>query len=125
MYRRPTRPPTFVRMDQPLTPAEFERIDLRVGRVVEAREFPEARIPAYRLAIDFGPELGVLASSARITDRYAPAELVGRQVVAVVNFPPRQIGPVLSRCLVLGSLSDGGVSLLAPDHEVPPGSRIG
>jgi tRNA-binding protein len=112
-------------MEQPLSPAEFERVDLRVGRVVEAHDFPEARIPAIRLAIDFGPELGVLRSSARITDRYAPAELVGRQVVAVVNFPPRQIGPVLSRCLVLGSLSAEGVSLLAPDHEVPPGSRIG
>jgi tRNA-binding protein len=112
-------------MDQLLSPAEFERVDLRVGRVVEARDFPEARIPAVQLYIDFGPDLGVLHSSARIVDRYAPAELVGRQVVAVVNFPPRQIGPVLSRCLVLGTLSEGGVSLLAPDHDVPPGTSIG
>src|SRR5262245_49150817 len=98
---------------------------MRVGVVVDAREFPEARRPAYQLRIDFGP-LGIKRSSAQITGRYAPADLIGRRVVAVVNFPPKQIGPFVSEVLVLGAYDEAGdVILLAPDFEVAPGSRIG
>ena len=105
--------------------ADFERVDMRVGVVVDAREFPEARRPAYQLWVDFGP-LGVKRSSAQITARYAPAELIGRRVVAVVNFPPKQIGPFVSEVLVLGAYDEAGdVVLLAPDAAVAPGSRIG
>ncbi len=105
--------------------SDFEKVDIRVGRVAEAREFPEARRPAYRLWIDFGP-LGVKRSSARITRHYRPQDLVGRQVIAVVNFPPKQIGPFVSEVLVLGAYDDAGeVVLLRPDHPVAPGSRIG
>jgi tRNA-binding protein len=104
---------------------EFARVDMRAGVVVDAREFPEARQPAYKLWVDFGP-LGVKTSSAQITDRYAPAELIGRQVVAVVNFPPKRIGPFTSEVLVLGAYTEGGhVVLLRPDDEVSPGARIG
>src|SRR5688572_16693095 len=106
-----------------LTWAEFEKVDMRVGMVVHAQEFPEARQPAYKLWVDFGP-LGVKRSSAQITRRYAPAELVGRRVVAVVNFPPKQIGPFVSEVLVLGAYDEAGdVILLAPDGDVAPGSR--
>ena len=108
-----------------ITWGDFERVDMRVGVVVDAREFPEARRPAYKLWVDFGP-LGVKRSSAQITRRYAPAELVGRRVVAVVNFPPKQIGPFVSEVLVLGAYDEAGdVILLAPDLDVAPGSRIG
>lgn len=105
--------------------ADFERVDLRVGVVVDAQPFPEARRPAYRLSIDFGA-LGLKRSSARITDRYRPEELVGRQVIAVVNFPPKRIGPLVSEVLVLGAYTEAGdVVLLRPDVEVTPGSKIG
>jgi len=109
----------------PIAWEDFARVDMRVGVVVRAEPFPEARKPAYRLWIDFGP-LGRKQSSAQITTRYRPEELVGRQVVCVVNFPPKRIGPFLSEVLVLGAY-DGGrdVVLLRPDHEVEPGSRIG
>ena len=108
-----------------ITWGDFERVDMRVGVVVDAQEFPEARRPAYKLWVDFGP-LGVKRSSAQITRRYAPAELVGRRVVAVVNFPPKQIGPFVSEVFVLGAYDAADdVILLAPDVEVPPGSRIG
>jgi tRNA-binding protein len=108
-----------------ITWGDFERVDLRVGVVVDAQEFPEARRPAYKLWVDFGP-LGVKRSSAQITRRYAPAALIGRRVVAVVNFPPKQIGPFVSEVLVLGAYDEAGdVILLAPDFEVAPGSRIG
>jgi tRNA-binding protein len=104
---------------------DFERVDMRVGVVVDAQEFPEARRPAYKLWIDFGP-LGVKRSSAQIAARYRPADLVGRSVVAVVNFPPKQIGPFVSEVLVMGAYTDTGeVVLLRPDSEVAPGSRIG
>ncbi len=104
---------------------DFWKVDMRVGRVIEAAEFPEARSPAYRLQIDFGPELGIKESSAQITKLYRPEGLVGRQVVAVVNFPPKQIGPMLSEVLVLGvELDEGRVPLLTVDREVPIGSRI-
>jgi len=108
-----------------ITWGDFERVDMRVGVVVDAREFPEARRPAYKLWVDFGP-LGVKRSSAQITRRYAAAELIGRRVVAVVNFPPKQVGPFVSEVLVLGAYDDAGeVILLAPDFEVAPGARIG
>jgi len=103
---------------------QFLAVDMRVGRITGVRDFPEARKPAWRLEIDFGPEIGVKRSSAQITN-YAPEELEGRLIVAVVNFPPRQIGPVRSEVLCLGaSDEDGRVILLAPDAEVPLGSRI-
>jgi len=103
---------------------QFLAVDMRVGRVLEVQDFPEARKPAWRLTIDFGPEIGVKRSSAQITN-YAREALEGRLVVAVVNFPPRQIAPVRSEVLCLGaSDSEGRVILLAPDAEVPLGSRI-
>jgi tRNA-binding protein len=105
--------------------SDFEKVDMRAGVVVDAREFPEARRPAYKLWIDFGP-LGVKRSSAQITARYRLADLVGRRVVAVVNFPPKQIGPFVSEVLVLGAYDEAGeVVLLQPDHAVTPGSKIG
>jgi tRNA-binding protein len=103
---------------------QFLAVDMRVGRITAVRDFPEARKPAWRLEIDFGPEIGVRTSSAQITN-YAREELEGRLIVAVVNFPPRQIGPVRSEVLCLGaSDEEGRVILLAPDAEVPLGSRI-
>ena len=105
--------------------ADFEKVDVRAGVVTDARPFPEARRPAYRLWIDFGP-LGIKRSSAQITRHYRPEELIGRTVVAVVNFPPKQIGPFVSEVLVLGAYDDAGeVVLLRPEHPVTPGARIG
>jgi tRNA-binding protein len=105
--------------------ADFEKVDMRVGVVLDAQPFPEARRPALKLRIDFG-ELGVKRSSAQITDHYAPATLVGRRVIAVVNFPPKQIGPFVSEVLVLGAYNEHGhVILLRPDQDVAPGSKIG
>ncbi len=104
--------------------ADFARVDIRVGRILEAEPFPQARKPAYRLRIDFGP-LGIRRSSAQLTTHYQPEELRGRLVIAVTNFPPRQIGPIRSEVLVLGVPdADGGVVLLAPTHEVPLGGRV-
>jgi len=109
----------------PLQWRDFEKVDMRVGIVTDAREFPEARRPAYRLVIDFGP-LGLKRSSAQITTHYRPGDLIGRRVIAVVNFPPKQIGPFVSEVLVLGAYDDAGdVILLNPDKPVAPGSRIG
>ena len=99
---------------------------MRVGVVTGAEIFPEARQPAYKLAIDFGPEMGVKRSSAQITRHYRPEALLGRRVIAVVNFPPKRIGPFVSEVLVLGAYDEhGDVVLLAPDQPVAPGSRIG
>jgi tRNA-binding protein len=104
---------------------EFMRVDMRVGRVVEVEDFPEARKPAWKLRVDFGQEIGVRRSSAQITN-YARDELVGRLVIAVVNFPPKQIGPVRSECLVLGTYTaDGTVLLLTPEPEAALGDRVG
>jgi tRNA-binding protein len=107
-----------------ITWGQFEAVDMRVGRVVGVEEFPEARVPAWKLEIDFGREIGRKRSSAQIT-HYARDELEGRLVVAVVNFPPKRIGPFVSEVLVLGALDEAkGVILLRPDEEVEPGDRI-
>jgi tRNA-binding protein len=104
---------------------DFLRVDIRVGTIVAAEEFPEARKPAYKLRIDFGPEIGEKKTSAQITAHYTPETLLGRQVMGVVNFPPRQIGPVRSEVLTLGvSDEQGGIVLLAPDMKVPNGQRM-
>jgi tRNA-binding protein len=104
---------------------EFLKVDVRVGTVVEAKTFPEARKPAYRLVIDFGPLIGLKKSSAQITKKYALEELVGRQVAAVVNFPPRQIGPFMSEVLTLGFPDETGeVVLIGPTLKVPDGGRL-
>lgn len=108
-----------------ITFADFERIDIRVGRIVKADAFPEARKPAYRLQIDFGPSLGVKTSSAQLTAHYRMEELEGRLVLAVVNFPPRQIGPFMSEVLTLGVPDGAGnVVLVAPDRDVPLGGKL-
>lgn len=104
---------------------EFLKVDIRVGRVTRAEPYPEARKPAIKLWIDFGPEIGEKKSSAQITAHYAPETLVGKQVMAVVNFPPRQIGRFMSEVLVLGlSDHDGGIVLIGPDVPVPVGGRM-
>jgi len=109
----------------PLSYAEFERVDIRVGRIVNVEDFPEARKPAYKLRIDFGTEIGVKKSSAQATKHYTKADLLNRLVIAVVNFPPKQIGPVMSEVLTLGVPDgEGGVVLLVPDREVPIGGRM-
>lgn len=105
--------------------ADFMKVELRVGRVLAAEVFAEARKPAYKLQIDFGSEIGVLRSSAQITALYTPETLVGKLVVAVVNFPKKQIGPFMSECLVTGFHdAAGNVTLCAPEHEVPLGTRL-
>jgi tRNA-binding protein len=104
---------------------DFTKVELRVGRVVSARPFPEARNPAYILHVDFGPELGIKKSSAQITQLYTPEELEGKLVVAVVNFPKKQIGPIQSECLVTGfHNSEGHVALCVPDKPVPLGTKL-
>lgn len=109
-----------------LTWEDFEKTEMRVGTILEATDFPEARKPAYQLTIDFGPEIGIRKSSAQITKRYAKKDLAGRQVIAVVNFPKKQIGKFMSECLVLGAVGqEGDVILLAPDFKVKNGLRIG
>ena len=104
---------------------DFSKIEIRVGRVVSAAPFPEARKPAYVLAVDFGPEIGMRKSSAQITDLYKPDDLPGKLVVAVLNFPRKQIGPLMSECLVTGFHNEKGeVALCVPDRPVPLGTRL-
>jgi tRNA-binding protein len=108
-----------------LTWEDFEKIDIRAGTIIEAREFPQARRPAYQLLLDFGPEIGLRKSSAQLTHHYTPATLVGQQVLAVVNFPPKQIGPFRSEVLVLGVPdADGHIVLSALAAPAPNGSRL-
>lgn len=109
-----------------LTWSDFEKVELRVGTILSAEDFPEARKPAYILRVDFGDEIGVKKSSAQITALYGKEELVGKQVIAVVNFPPKQIGPIKSECLVTGFYNrDGEVVLAVPDKEIGNGARLG
>ncbi|WP_126579268.1 tRNA-binding protein [Tengunoibacter tsumagoiensis] len=104
---------------------EFEKVDIRVGRIIRVEEFPQARKPAYKLLIDFGPEIGIKSSSAQLTKNYARENLVGRQVLGVVNFAPRQIGPFLSEVLTLGLADENGhVVLVTPSKEVPLGGKL-
>ena len=104
---------------------DFEKVELRVGTIVEVEDFPEAREPAYKLKIDFGDEIGLRKSSAQITDIYPKEDLLGRQIVGVVNFPVKQIGPMRSECLVTGfHREDGAVVLARPDSDVPNGAKL-
>jgi tRNA-binding protein len=105
--------------------SDFERVELRAGTIVSAEPFPEARVPAYKLLIDFGTDIGHKKSSAQITDLYDAADLVGKQVIAVVNFPPKQVGPFMSECLVTGfHREDKSVVLATVDGEVPNGAKL-
>lgn len=104
---------------------DFMKLDIRVGTITEAKVFEKARRPAYQLRVDLGQEIGIKKSSAQITDYYKPEDLIGKQVLAVVNFPPRQIADFMSEVLVLGTYSDGGVVLIAPDRKVKNGDKLG
>jgi len=108
-----------------ITYDDFAKVDIRVGRVIDVQPFPEARKPAYKLWVDYGPEIGVKKSSAQLTAHYTPETLLGRQVLGVVNFPPRQIGPFRSEALVLGLPDENGaVVLIGPGHDVPLGGKL-
>ena len=104
---------------------DFMKLDIRVGTITDAKVFAKARKPAHQLTLDFGDEIGTKRSSAQITDHYKPEELIGKQVLAVVNFPPRQIADFMSEVLVLGTYSEGGVVLITPDKKVQNGDKLG
>ena len=105
--------------------SDFMKVDIRVGKIIEANDFPEARNPAYKLIVDFGPEIGTKKTSAQITQNYKKESLIGKQVAAVVNFPPKQIGPFMSEILVLGFPDDDkNVTLISPDKDVPLGGKL-
>jgi tRNA-binding protein len=109
-----------------LTWTEFEKVEMRVGTILEVNDFPEARKPAYQLTIDFGSDIGIQKTSAQITKRYQKEELIQRQIIAVVNFPKKQIGKFMSECLLLGAMGEeGDVILIAPDFRIENGLRIG
>lgn len=104
---------------------QFTQIDIRAGTIIKAKEFPEAHKPAYKIQIDFGKEIGVLKSSAQITDLYSTDDLIGKQIIAVVNLPPKQIGPFISECLITGFYNhDNHVVLAVPDQDVPNGAKL-
>ena len=104
---------------------DFQNVEIRVGTIVDVQDFPEARNPAYKLHVDFGVDIGIKKSSAQITDIYSKEDLLGKQVMAVINFPPKQIGPIMSECLVTGfHREDGAVVLAVPDNTVPNGVRL-
>ena len=112
-------------MAETITYGDFERVDIRVGTITDAQPFPQARKPAFKLMIDFGPDIGVKRSSAQLTIHYKADQLIGRQVCAVVNFPPRQIGPFMSEVLTLGMPdADGAVVLVKPEFKVPNGGKL-
>lgn len=112
-------------MEQNLSWLDFEKVEMRIGTIIEVTDFPQARKPAYQLTIDFGAEIGIKKSSAQITKRYSKEDLVGKQIVAVVNFPKKQIGKFMSECLVLGSVNEEDIVLLTSDLKVENGLRIG
>ena len=112
-------------MENELSWQDFEKVEMRIGTIIEANDFPQARKPAYQLSIDFGNEIGIKKSSAQITKRYSKAALIGKQIVAVVNFPKKQIGNFMSECLVLGSVNEDDIVLLSSDLKVENGLRIG
>lgn len=103
---------------------EFQKVEMRIGTIIDVQDFPQAKNPAFKLVLDFGPEIGVLKSSAQITERYGKEELLNKQVVAVVNFPKKQIGNFMSECLVLGAVDGKEVTLIQPDGKVENGLRI-
>lgn len=108
-----------------ITYHDFEKVDIRVGTIIEVQDFPEARKPAYKLVIDFGPAIGIKRSSAQITKRYTKDDLLGKRVLAVVNFPEKQIGPFLSQVLTLGLPDENGdIVLISPDYDVPNGGKL-
>ena len=112
-------------MENELSWQDFEKVEMRIGTILEANDFPQARKPAYQLTIDFGTEIGIKKSSAQITKRYSKADLIGKQIIAVVNFPKKQIGNFMSECLVLGSVNEDDIVLLSSDLNVENGLRIG
>ena len=112
-------------MEQNLSWQDFEKVEMRIGTIIEAKDFPAARKPAFQLTIDFGNQIGIRKSSAQITKRYAKDDLVGKQIVAVVNFSKKQIGNFMSECLVLGSVNEDDIVLLSSDLKVENGLRIG
>lgn len=111
-------------MENNLSWSDFEKVDMRVGTIIEARPFPEARNPSYQIYIDFGEEIGIKKSSAQLTELYDLDELIGKQIIAVINFPKKQIARFMSECLILGAVNGKEVTVLMPDKEVPNGLRI-